>query len=98
MNEVYIPSDLKEVMMIPICFQPELTKFDVIEVFSKDRFVKSSTSYRRCIKAPGQFSYYDKNDLKDLFLIMVWFAWKRQTTRLRSQRIVNFNEAKDQNE
>ena len=100
MNEVYIPSDLKEVMDDPnSVFNFELTKFDVIEVFSKDRFREVfNVSIEGAVKAPGQFSYYDKMTLKDLFYYAGGLRVEAANNKIEISRIVNFNEAKDQNE
>ena len=100
MNEVYIPFDLKEVMDDPnSVFNFELTKFDVIEVFSKDRFREVfNVSIEGAVKAPGQFSYYDKMTLKDLLYYAGGLRVEAANNKIEISRIVNFNEAKDQNE
>jgi len=100
LNDVYIPFDLKEVMENPNSpFNFKLTKFDIIDIFSKQEFRETFTvAVQGAVKMPGSFPYFEKMTLKDLLYYSGGLKVEAANSRIEISRIVNFNEASDENE
>lgn len=100
LNDVYIPFDLQEVIDNPnSAFNFKLTKFDVIDIFSKQEFRETfNVSISGSVKVPGIFPYYEKMTLKDLLYYSGGLKVEEANSRIEISRIVNFNEANSDNE
>jgi protein involved in polysaccharide export with SLBB domain len=100
LNDIYVPFDLGEVLENPSSpFNFELTKFDVIDIFSKEEFRETFTvSVQGSVKTPGSFPYYEKMTLKDLLYYAGGLRVEAANSRIEISRIVNFNEASNDNE
>ncbi len=100
LNDVYVPFDLSEVLENPNSpFNFELTKFDIIDIFSKQEFRETFTvSIQGSVKAPGSFPYYEQMTLKDLLYYAGGLRVEAANSRIEIARIVNFNEASSDNE
>lgn len=100
MNDVYIPFDLQEVLEnVNSPFNFKLTKFDVIDIFTKQEFRETFTvSIQGSVKAPGSFPYFEKMTLKDLLYYSGGLKVEAANSRIEVSRIVNFNEASNSNE
>lgn len=100
LNDIYVPFDLGEVLENPASpFNFELTKFDVIDIFSKEEFRETFTvSVQGSVKTPGSFPYYEKMTLKDLLYYAGGLRVEAANSRIEISRIVNFNEASNDNE
>ncbi len=100
LNDIYVPFDLGEALENPSSpFNFELTKFDVIDIFSKEEFRETFTvSVQGSVKTPGSFPYYEKMTLKDLLYYAGGLRVEAANSRIEISRIVNFNEASNDNE
>ena len=100
MNEIYIPFDLQEVMDNPnSAFNFELKQFDKVEVFAKDKFREVfNVQVEGAVNNSGSFSYYDKMTLKDLLYYSGGLKVEAANNHIEVARIVNFNEARSENE
>jgi protein involved in polysaccharide export with SLBB domain len=95
LNEVYIPFDLNEVMQNPSSpFNFKLTKFDIVEVFSKEQFRETfNVSISGAVKVPGTFPYYENMTLKDLLYYSGGLRVEAANNNVEVSRIVNILEA-----
>lgn len=100
LNDVYIPFNLQEVMENPNSpLNFELSKFDVIDIFSKQAFKESfNVAINGAIKAPGTFPYYERMTLKDLLYYAGGLKVEAANSKIEISRIVNFNDASALNE
>lgn len=100
LNDIYVPFDLGEVLENPNSpFNFELTKFDIIDIFSKQEFRETFTvTVQGSVKTPGSFPYYEKMTLKDLLYYAGGLRVEAANSRIEVSRIVNFNEASNDNE
>ncbi|MBK6731220.1 MAG: SLBB domain-containing protein [Bacteroidetes bacterium] len=100
MNSVYIPFNLQDVMNNPSsAFNFELTKFDQVEIFTKDKFRQTFTvKVEGAVKTPGEFPYYESMKLKDLLYYAGGLNVDAANSKIEIARILNFNEAKNVNE
>ncbi len=99
MNDVYIPFDLAEVIANPNSpLNFTLTKFDVIDIFSKEKFRETfNVTVQGAVKAPGNFTYFDKMTLKDLLYYSGGLKVEAANNNIEVSRIVNFDQSKNQN-
>ncbi|MFN0275504.1 MAG: SLBB domain-containing protein [Chitinophagales bacterium] len=95
LNDVYIPFNLGEVVADPTSpFNFQLTKFDVIDVFSKDKFRETfSVSIQGAIKAPGQLPYFVNMTLKDVLYYTGGLKIEAANNKIEISRIINLGEA-----
>lgn len=100
LNSVYIPFNLQEVLKNPKSpFNFELTKFDQVEVFTKEKFRQTFTvKIEGAVKTPGDFPYYESMKLKDLLYYAGGLNVDAANSKIEIARILNFNEAKNINE
>lgn len=100
LNDVYIPFDLSAVIADKnSAFNFELTKFDVIEIFTKEKFREVfNVNIEGAVKAPGQFPYYEQMTLKDLLYYSGGLRVEAANNKIEISRIVNFDEARSENE
>lgn len=95
LNDVYIPFNLADVMddkNSPYNFT--LTKFDVIDIFSKEKFKETfQVSIEGAVKAPGAFPYFEKMTLKDLLYYTGGLKVEAANSKIQVSRIINFDEA-----
>lgn len=100
LNDVYIPFNLQDVLNDPNSpFNFKLAKFDVINVFSKEAFRETfNVTISGAVKTPGTFEYNDKMTLKDLLYYAGGLKVEAANNRIEISRIVNFNQAMQQNE
>ncbi|MBC8173807.1 MAG: SLBB domain-containing protein [Chitinophagales bacterium] len=100
LNDVYIPFDLEEVMKDPNSpFNFALTKFDVIDIFSKEKFRETfNVTVEGAVKAPGTFSYYEKMTLKDILYYTGGLRVEAANNKIEISRIINLSAAESQGE
>lgn len=100
LNDVYIPFNLQEIMDNPSSpFNFELAQFDIVEIFAKDKFRQTFTvKVEGAVKTPGEFPYYDGMKLKDLLYYSGGLNVEAANNKIEIARIVNFNEARNENE
>jgi protein involved in polysaccharide export with SLBB domain len=97
LNDVYIPFDLEAVLNDPNSpFNFTLTRFDVIDIFSKEKFRETfNVQILGSVKTPGNFPYYDGMTLKDLLYYTGGLKIEAANNKIEIARIINFNEAVD---
>ena len=100
LNEIYIPFNLQDILDNPSSASNlELQQFDKVEIFSKEKFKESfNVTIEGAVKEQGQFSYYDRMTLKDLLYYAGGLKVDAANNHIEIARIVNFNEARNENE
>lgn len=100
LNEVYIPFDLGAVLEDPSSASNlELQQFDKVEIFSKEKFRESfNVTIEGSVNDQGQFPYYERMTLKDLLYYAGGLKVEAANNHIEIARIVNFNEARNENE
>jgi len=100
MNDVFIPFNLQEVLDNPGSIQNfELARFDVIDIFSKQEFRETfNVVINGSVKMPGSFPYYERMTLKDLLYYSGGLKVEAANSKIEISRIVNFQEASNQNQ
>lgn len=95
LNDVYIPFDLQDVMQNPSSpFNLTLAKFDIIDVFSKEKFKEIFTvKLEGAVKTPGDFPYNVDMTLKDLLYYSGGLKLEAANNRIEISRIINFKDA-----
>ncbi len=95
LNDVYIPFNLQEVIdnpNSPLNFK--LAKFDVVDIFSKEKFKETFTvAIEGAIKSPGSFPYFDQMTLKDVLYYAGGLKVEAANSKIEISRIANFADA-----
>lgn len=99
MIDVYIPFDLGEVMTDRNSpFNLSLKKFDVIDIFSKEKFKETfNVTITGAVKAPGTLSYYENMTLKDVLYYTGGLKIEAANNKIEIARIINFDAAAEGN-
>lgn len=95
LNDVYIPFSLKDVIADPNSpFNFKLNKFDVIDVFTKDKFREIfNVQIQGAVKAPGTFPYYKNMTLKDILYYTGGLKVEAANSKIEISRIINIDQA-----
>ena len=95
LNDVYIPINLQDIMDNPTSpFNIKLAKFDLIDIFSKEKFKETfNVTIEGAIKVPGPFPYYESMTLKDLLYYSGGLKVEAANSRIEVSRVINFRDA-----